>query len=254
MRHCLFLGDAHIVPEDKAFQGRLARFLVSLPDRYDHLFVMGDLFEFWFGFEGYSYEEEYGPVLEAFRYIASRGIQIVYFEGNHDFCMGSIFTEELQAHVYPDAHSFEVNGKRWFVTHGDLVAAEGLRYGTYRKLIRNPFTYGLIRLLGPERILKIARRLGAMSHKVYHTPEAYDATKYTTFVKKKFACGYDAVIMGHTHRAGVITYHVGDKKRYYVNCGDVKNAETYVTYHPDRGFEVQRGLDPLPGASKVESG
>lgn len=253
MRHCLFIGDAHIVPEDKTFQERLSKFLVSLPGVYDHLFVMGDLFEFWFGFEGYSYENEYGPVLEAFRYIVSKGVQIIYFEGNHDFFMGSIFTRELGAQVYPDAHSFEVEGERWFMTHGDLVAAEGLRYGTYRKLIRNPLTYGLIRLLGPRWTLKMAWKFGAMSHKVYHTPESYDATKYTTFVKKKFAAGYDAVIMGHTHRAGVITYHVGDKERFYVNCGDARNAETYVTYHPGQGFEVQKGLEPLAGDTTLQS-
>ena len=243
MRHCLFLGDAHITPDDQAFQKRLSRFLLTLPGRYDHLFIMGDLFEFWFGFEGYTFEKEYGPILEAFHRIVSEGVQIVYFEGNHDFCMGPVFTRDLRAWVFPDAHAFEVDGKRWFATHGDLVTAEGFRYGTYRKLIRNPVTYGVIRLLGPKRTFRIAWKMGTMSHKVYHTPEAYDATKYTTYVKKKFSAGYDVVIMGHTHRAGVITYHVGDQERFYVNCGDVKKAETYVTYHPDRGFEVKRGLE-----------
>jgi len=245
LRHCLFLGDAHITPDDREFQKRLAAFLVSLPERFDHLFVMGDLFEFWFGFTGYSYEEEYGPVLQAFRAIASAGVRIVYFEGNHDFSMGPVFTKELGAQVFPDAHAFNVDGKRWFLTHGDLVAAEGLRYGTYRRLIRNPVTYALIRALGPKRTLKMAWKLGAMSHRVYHTPEAYDARRYTTFVKRKFAAGFDAVIMGHTHRAGVITYHVGDKKRQYVNCGDVKKAETYVIYNPESGFAVKKGLEPL---------
>ena len=245
MRRCLFIGDAHITPDETDFQTRLSRFLVSLPGRYDYLFVMGDLFEFWFGFEGYTYQEEYGPVLDAFHVLSERGVQIVYLEGNHDFNMGSVFTEDLHAQVYPDAHSMVMDGKRWFVTHGDLVAAEGLRYGTYRKLIKNPVTYGLIRLLGPKKILKIAGKLGEMSHKVYHTPEAYDARKYTTYVKKRFSEGFDAVIMGHTHRAGVITYYVGDRDRYYVNCGDLKKSETYVTYHTERGFEVQLGLEPL---------
>ena len=244
MRHCLFLGDAHITLEDRPFQERLARFLVSLPGRFDHLFVMGDLFEFWFGFRGYTYQQEYGPVLDALRVVAAEGVQIIYFEGNHDFNMGAVFTEELHARVYPNAHQFKVEGDRWFVTHGDLVAAEGLRYGTYRKLIRNPVTYGLIHLLGPRLVLKVAGRLGQISHRIYHTPEAYDARRYTIYVKGKFAEGFDAVIMGHTHRAGIITYHVGDKKRYYVNCGDVKKSETYVTFRPDRGFEVQKGLDP----------
>jgi len=245
LRQCLFLGDAHILPEDKAFQERFARFLLSLPGIFDHLFILGDLFEFWFGFKNYAYEQEYGPILESFRHIAAKGVQIVYFEGNHDFSMGPIFVEELQARVYPNAHTFHVDDKRWYVTHGDLVAAEGIRYGTYRRLVRNSFTYGLISMLGPKRVLKIARRLGAMSHRIYHTPEAYDARRYTTFVKKKFSKGYDAVIMGHTHRAGIITYYVGDKERVYVNCGDLKNAETFVVYRPGEGFEIRKGLEPF---------
>lgn len=245
MRHCLFLGDAHILPEDRDFQERLSSFLLSLDGTFDHIFILGDLFEFWFGFEDYPFQEEYGVVLDALRQVVSRGTRLVYFEGNHDFNMGPIFSEELHASVFPNWSGFEVDGSRWFVTHGDLVEAQCLRYGAYRKLIRNRLTYRLIRLLGPRMVLKVAGKMGALSHQVYHKPQAYNPERYSTYIKEQFSKGYDVVIMGHTHRADIIEQKVGERTCLYVNCGDLRKDETFVTYHPKAGFAIRTGLSPL---------
>jgi len=244
LTRCVFLGDAHITPEDKEFQLRFSNFLRSLDGQADHLFIMGDLFEFWFGFKEYSFQSEYGVVLDALRYLVSRGMRLIYFEGNHDFNMGPVFSGELQATVYPDAHHFEVDGHRWFVTHGDLASAQGFRYRTYRKLIRNHLTYGLIMFLGPRILLRVADKLGALSHHVYHTPQAYKPKRYSSYIKEQFSKGYDVVIMGHTHRAEIREQKVTGRSCLYVNCGDVKKKETYVTFSPENGFEIKKGLIP----------
>jgi len=245
LKHCVFLGDAHITPEDRDFQLHFSNFLRSLDGRADHLFILGDLFEFWFGFKGYSFQNEYGTVLDALKYLANRGMQLIYFEGNHDFNMGPVFTADLKATVYPDWHHFNVEGRRWFVTHGDLASAQGFRYGTYRKLIRNHLTYGFIRLLGPRLVLRMAGKLGTLSHQVYHAPQAYNPQRYSSYVKKQFSKGYDVVIMGHTHRAEIREQKIADRLCLYVNCGDVKKDETYATYHPDEGFRIEKGLESI---------
>jgi len=239
---CVFLGDAHITPEDKEFQSRFSDFLRSLDGRAEHLFILGDLFEFWFGFKGYSFRSEYGTVLDALRYLVARGMRLVYFEGNHDFNIGPVFSDDLQAAVYPDWHSFEVEDRRWFVTHGDLASAQDFRYGTYRKLIRNRLTYEFIRLLGPRVLLRLAGKLGALSHHIYHAPQAYNPERYSSYVTTQFSKGYDVVIMGHTHRAEIREQKVAGRSCLYVNCGDVKKDETYATYRPGEGFRIEKGL------------
>ncbi len=243
MRHCLFLGDAHILPEEKDFQRRFARFLCAIAGAYDHLFILGDLFEFWFGFSRYSYEREYGLVLDALRELVARGTRLVYFEGNHDFNMGSVFTKDLRAQVVPNWAHFEVEGHRWFVTHGDLASARGFRYGTYRKLIKNQLTYGLIHLIGPRLMLGMAGKLAALSHRIYHNPEAYNADRYAGYVEDHFREGYDVVIMGHTHREIIRRQTIEGRICWYVNCGDVKKRETYAVYHMGEGFRIERGLN-----------
>ncbi len=240
------MGDAHIRPNEKAFQERLSRFLDSLSGKFDHLFIMGDLFEFWFGFRGFSYRNEYGPILESLGNLVRKGTQIVYFEGNHDFNMGAVFSQHLHAWVYSDATWFIVGGKRWFVTHGDLASARGIRYGTYRKLIRNRATYALIHLLGPRLMLGMADRLAALSHHVYHVPEAFNARRYREYVQDQCKRGYDVVIMGHTHRAEIRREGEGC---LYVNCGDLKQEETYATYHEGEGFRLGRGLEPIDSSA-----
>ncbi len=236
------MGDAHILPKEKDFQIRFSKFLRSRGGAYDYLFIMGDLFEFWFGFDGYRFQNEYGEVLNALSELASHGTQIIYLEGNHDFNMGPVFSRDLLARVYTDWARFDVDHRRWFVTHGDLASARGFRYGTYRKLIKNPLTYDLIRLMGPRIILKMAEKMAFLSHQVYHAPKAYDAERYMGYVRDQFLKGYDVVIMGHTHRATIKEYQIGRRSCLYVNCGDIKKKETYVTYHTGEGFRIERGI------------
>jgi len=237
------LGDAHILPEEKEFQQRFARFLRASAETYDHLFILGDLFEFWFGFNRYSYQREYGIVLEALKEVVSRGTRLIYVEGNHDFNMGPVFSEQLGAYVIPDWAQFNVEGRRWFVTHGDLASARGFRYGTYRKLIKNRLAYGLIHLIGPRLMLGMAGKLAALSHRIYHNPDAYNADRYAGYIEDQFRLGYDVVIMGHTHRAIIKEQAIGGRSCLYVNGGDVKKKETYAVYHVGEGFKIEKGLE-----------
>jgi len=72
-----------------------------------HLVILGDLFEFFFGFKNIPSKEnlflyEYLPVLERLQTLSHHGIHLKYFEGNHDFFLNSLFSEQFQMEV--DVH------------------------------------------------------------------------------------------------------------------------------------------------------
>ncbi|MRR35913.1 UDP-2,3-diacylglucosamine diphosphatase, partial [bacterium] len=96
----IFIADAHLRHEGDQNYRLLMEFLAGLRGAVDTLFILGDLFEFWIGYETVPFTH-YLPILDRLKELAESGTEIVYLEGNHDFHMGPFFTETLGARVYP---------------------------------------------------------------------------------------------------------------------------------------------------------
>src|SRR3972149_5949547 len=115
----IFIADAHIRGLDDPKQNRLCSFLDSLKD-IDRLFILGDLFDFWTRYSKVL-EYHYSPLLARFRRLMENGTHIVYVEGNHDFSVEPFFKEILGGEVYPGFADINLNGKRLFLAHGDIL-------------------------------------------------------------------------------------------------------------------------------------
>ncbi len=84
-------------------------FLDSEKNKMGHLVILGDLFEFFFGFKNFFSSEkssvfaDYLPVFRKLQNLFDEGIRIKYFEGNHDFFLHSFFSEQfkMEVDVYP---------------------------------------------------------------------------------------------------------------------------------------------------------
>ena len=101
----IFVSDAHLTGQDPGSMEVFLRFLDSEKKRMGHLVILGDLFEFFFGFRKGSSSErpsafsDYLPVLNKLQTLSREGIQIKYFEGNHDFFLQSFFSEQFGMEV-----------------------------------------------------------------------------------------------------------------------------------------------------------
>ena len=120
----IFISDAHFTGRDPESMEVFLRFLDSEKKRMGHLVILGDLFEFFFGFRNDSSIEkpsafsDYLPVLNKLQSLYHEGIQIKYFEGNHDFFLHSFFSEQfgMEVEVYPNGCEERLEGNRAFIS------------------------------------------------------------------------------------------------------------------------------------------
>jgi len=233
----IFLSDAHFTGESRDNQERLIRFLEMEGEDLAALVLLGDLFEFWFGFEGHIYEE-YLPVLEQLRSLRQRGVRIKYLEGNHDFCLGPFFEDDLGVEVYEDEMEETLGGKKLYVAHGDRVNPRDYGYRLFRRILKNRVSYALIRLGGPRLSMKIARWLSTRSRRRNRGRLPSHMPLFRDFAMNKFREGIDVVVLGHSHYPEEIVERVDGEEKAYYNVGDWMTFFSFLRYNPRSGFEL----------------
>jgi UDP-2,3-diacylglucosamine hydrolase len=233
----IFLSDAHFNGENRDNQERLIRFLEVERGNLATLVFLGDLFEFWFGFEGHVYEE-YLPILQQLKSLSRGGVRIKYIEGNHDFCLGSYFEEDLGVEVYTDEMEELLGDKRVYIAHGDRVNPRDYGYPLFRRILKNQLSYEVIRWGGPVLSMRIAKWLSAKSRRRSRELVPNDIPLFKEFAMKKFREGIDVVILGHSHYPEEIVERIDGKERVYFNVGDWMSFFSYLRYKPETGFEL----------------
>jgi UDP-2,3-diacylglucosamine hydrolase len=233
----IFLSDAHFTGENRDKQERLIRFLEREGENVAVLVLLGDLFEFWFGFDRYVYRE-YVPILEQLEALSRRGVRIKYVEGNHDFCLGPVFEEQLMAEVFAEETEENLGGKRVYIAHGDLVNPRDYEYRLFRRAVKNRFTYALIRWAGPALSKKVAKCLSARSRRKNHERSSGYIPLFRAFARNKFREGVDVVILGHSHYPEEVLENIDGREKAYFNVGDWITHYSYLRYRPKTGFEL----------------
>ena len=198
----IFLADAHLVsPEDTNYQ-LLLRFLHTLEGDLDTLYIMGDLFDFWLGFPSHPFTQ-YDAVLDALERLVARGCKLVYFEGNHDFHLGTIFSKRLKAEIHDRPVIESVQGKRLYLCHGDQINREDRGYRLLRYLLRTPLVATSIMHFPPSWAEAIKKRLQKQSQSGYDMKSArWDYRRilldYSRFLQEQ---GCEGLVTGHFHLA-----------------------------------------------------
>lgn len=196
----VFISDAHLTHETDGNYRLLFDFLAGLPGNTDTLFILGDLFEFWIGYPRVPFRH-YLSILEQLRRVHEAGVEIIYFEGNHDFHMGPFFEETLGARVFKGPVVLEMDGMQVYLCHGDQINTADLGYRMLRFILHNRLTGAVIPLVPPMVASFIAELMGRASRKNHgerRTKWDYPAI-LREFAAERFREGCDAVITGHFH-------------------------------------------------------
>ena len=200
-----FLGDAHLgvnppgaVPHREEL---LVEFLKSMKGKASHVVILGDLFEFWYEYRYYVSKDHFA-LFRALADLVESGVEVHLLRGNHDFALGSFFTDQLNVHVHNQLE-LEIQGKRICVAHGDGVARSDRCYRVYRKILDFPLNRRLFGLLHPDFGMELARFVGRNSRKAgadrdVHLDEYCDWGERILVERNCQIC-----IHGHHHVSGI---------------------------------------------------
>ena len=222
-----FVSDLHLgASYPKAHPNREAlfrRFLEEKASRASHLFILGDLFEFWMEYRNFIPKGHF-RTLAALGRLVEGGVEVHYLSGNHDFNLGGFFQAQLGVRIHDFELPFDLQGKRLLLLHGDGLAASDWKYRILKRIIRHPAANLAFRLLHPDWGMGIAYAVSKASRdKHQNRPrkmDEYEAASRALLVSGK----YDLVMHGHTHASFVKEFPEG----VYVNSGEWLYEMKYV--------------------------
>jgi len=237
-----FFADAHLGADPRAQEAareaRLHEFLTSLAGRASALYIVGDLFDFWFEYRTAIPRRHFGT-LAALRRLRDAGVRITYLNGNHDFWLGPFLQDELGIETHQDALALDLQGHRIWLHHGDGLAAGDLGYRLLKKVLRNRISIALYRLLHPDLGIPLAHVVSRWSrHSRADRPLDGDRL-WTRIATPRFHEGFDTVMVGHFHHA----WERRDGTRSFFMLGDWIETFTYVVLR-DGAFTLERWPPP----------
>lgn len=235
MGNLYFASDFHLgVPDLKQSrlrEDKLVRWLESIATDAEEIFLVGDVFDFWFEYR-YVIPKGFTRLLGCLARMSDSGIRIHFFKGNHDMWMFGYFEQELGATVHSNEYVFEKNGKTFFVHHGDGLGFGDEKYKILKKIFRSPLCQKAFGFLHPYVGIGLANYFSRSSRAAQMTleNENIDTEKewLVQFCRETLKHQYyDYMIFGHRHLA--LDLKVGEQTRY-INLGDWFTHNTYAKF------------------------
>ncbi|MFQ6033149.1 MAG: UDP-2,3-diacylglucosamine diphosphatase, partial [Candidatus Zixiibacteriota bacterium] len=104
-RAIYFISDAHLGAEEKEKEKIKEEKLVSFLNRIkadgESLYILGDMFEFWFEYKNVIPKDHF-KILSKLKALIDSGMKVNYVVGNHDFWLGDFLTEQIGIRIFKD--------------------------------------------------------------------------------------------------------------------------------------------------------
>jgi UDP-2,3-diacylglucosamine hydrolase len=236
-----FFSDFHLgAPDHQSSlqrEKKIVRFLNSIKQQAAAVFIVGDMFDFWFEYKDVA-PKGYVRLLGKLAEITDEGVPVHFFVGNHDMWMHNYFQKELNIQVYFQPRAFTLQNKKFFIGHGDGLGPGDQGYKMLKKVFRNKFCQAMFGMLHPRLGIGLANYFSRKSREKTGTADQHFLGEdkewliiYSREVLQKEH--FDYFIFGHRHYP--IDLKLNEDSRY-INLGDWIRTFTYAEFD---GIDVQ---------------
>lgn len=231
-----FVSDLHFGllshQEERERELSFVKFLNSIKKDAAELFILGDLFDYWFEYKRVI-QKGYHRTFTALEDLTIAGVKVHYIIGNHDFMHRDFFEKYLDIDLHQGDIETEIDNKKFFLAHGDGLVKNDYGYLVLKKIFRNKFIQNVYSLIHPNLGIKIASGTSKTSRDYTGKKDYGDEDGMFEFAKTKIEDGYDFVILGHSHNREFKNY----KNGYYINLGTWLDEPLYGLFS-DGKFKV----------------
>ena len=201
MSHNLELREGAYIITDAHYSPQRPQLLELIKDIHSkklqptQLILMGDIFDALFGLIEYTYEDnqEMIALLDAI----AQEIEVIYFEGNHDFNLKVVFRNIKIFPLAKQPQTLLYHDKKVCMAHGDFDGKLG--YKIYTALIRNPFVLFILKYIDIAlKHLIINKIEGHLDKK----DDCKELVWFEDFIQNRFGNRFvcDYFIEGHFHQ------------------------------------------------------
>ena len=230
-----FSSDNHLgAPNHKnslVREKRFIRWLDSIKEDASAIFLLGDLFDFWFEYKKVV-PKGFVRILGKLAEISDAGIPLYFFAGNHDMWMDGYFENELNIQVFDKPKKFIINKKHFLIGHGDGLGPGDKGFKRMKKVFKNSFSKFLFRWIHPDIGVRFAQYLSTKNKLLSGTDDIeYKGEENEWLVQycKKIILRekFEFFIFGHRHLP--LDINISQSSRY-INLGDWISYFSYAVF------------------------
>ena len=119
-----FISDLHLgagtMDKPLDYERRVVRFLDSIIDDCDELYLLGDIIDYWFEYK-HVVPRGFTRFLGKIGEMTDRGIKVHWFTGNHDIWIFDYIPQETGAIVHHEPLQTEIQGKKFYQRTVDFL-------------------------------------------------------------------------------------------------------------------------------------
>ncbi|AXX91727.1 UDP-2,3-diacylglucosamine hydrolase [Malaciobacter molluscorum LMG 25693] len=222
----LFVADSHYNEKNKQFLIFLEK-LKSKEIECKQLILMGDMFDF-ISSESKYFVKRNQKLLDIINEL-SNDIDILYFEGNHDYNMQPLFKNVKVIKREKQPLLLNYKNKKIAICHGDIFTPKS--YDIYCKVIRNHYLLIFLNMLDIKNFI---------SKKIYYALIkkiiCFDFKEFETLALKR-SRNFDAdiIVEGHFHQGKQYTF--GNKR--YINIPSLCCSQEYSILKDEQFIKIK---------------
>lgn len=165
-----FVSDIHLGCADAAVSRRaelaFCRWLDMVAKDAKSIYLLGDIFDFWFEYRTVA-PQGYVRVLGRLAELTDRGVEVVFYAGNHDMWCLDYLTRECGVRVVLKPQVESIAGRSVHLAHGDNMNIKGQ---PMLRLMNSLFRSGVARwlfrwLIHPDFSMRLGRMFSGKSRK-----------------------------------------------------------------------------------------
>lgn len=206
-QYTYFISDLHLgatyLKNPLDYERRVVQWLRSIKDTAKSLYLMGDILDYWYEYRNVvprGFTRFFGALSE----LSDSGVEITWFIGNHDIWIFDYLPKEIGLTVVDGYQVREIDGKRFFLSHGDGLGKLKFGFRLIRTLFRNRFCQWLFSGIHPRWTIPFAHKWSSHSRNFSEETPQFNGENKEPFID--FANKYleqndhiDYFVLGHRH-------------------------------------------------------
>lgn len=201
-----FVSDFHLGATSHAdpieTERKVARWLSSIAAEAKAIYLLGDIFDFWYELRT-AVPKGFTRVLGKLAELSDQGVEIHLFTGNHDVWMFDYLPREIGAVIHTGSLIARIEGKTFFLAHGDGLGERPLGFRFVRSVFHNKICQAVFSAIHPRWSFSLAQWLSWKSRRNGEKKEykGEPGEELITFAKRYLNENpdIDYFVFGHRH-------------------------------------------------------
>ncbi len=207
-KNIYFASDIHLGSDvfeaPLEVERRFVRWLESIKNDAKVLYLLGDIFDFWYEYK-YVVPRGFTRFLGKISEMTDLGVEVHFFTGNHDIWVYDYLPKETGVIVHTRPFTTEINGKKFYLAHGDGLGDDSRSFRLIRSIFHNKVCQKLFGSIHPRWSFAFAhawskhsRKTGLANPAEYFGEEKEHLVLYSKQYVQQFP-DTDYLIYGHRH-------------------------------------------------------